>query len=130
MGSSADVPSCTGTSNLGSSFHTKSCEQQITKSFSAHEDGDDPALSLRLLSTDSPSNMKRVQFGSVEVIQLCMTMGDHPKCTKGPPVCVSADVLSRATFKINEFLSKKETHLGKSKTLKDLHLSVGDRRRM
>lgn len=70
-----------------------------------------------------------VRFGTVEVVELFMTLGDHPECTHGPAVCLSSNVFSRGKYEIDDFQFQK-LQQGKNKTRRDLHLSVADRRRM
>ncbi len=84
----------------------------------------EPTIDVSLLVAP-PKNIRCVRFGFVEVIELCMTFGDHIECTHGPAVCLSSTVVNRESFGITEFQYRKE-----NKSRRELHLSASDRRRM
>lgn len=71
---------------------------------------------------------RRLRFGFVNVIELTMTMGDHPECKKGPPVCLSSHVQSQRVYEIDAYEAAKKTR--RTRTRRQMYLSVETRKRM
>jgi hypothetical protein len=46
---------------------------------------------------------KRVYFGSIEIVELAMILGDHPACRNGPPVQTSWNAQSRVSVNLDEY---------------------------
>jgi hypothetical protein len=69
---------------------------------------------------------KKVCFGSIEIVELAMILGDHPACSTGPPVQTSWDAQSRFCINLDEY----ELTRSPRRSIQELHLSSAARRIM
>jgi len=71
-------------------------------------------------------NARRVSFDNIEIVELSMTLGDHPFCSEGPPVQVSNEVQSRTTVHVDDYEHRRSPRRDPD----DLYLSSMERRIM
>lgn len=87
--------------DCGSSDHndddngTRGCLRRVEPSDSSLT----PPSKTRSLGSMSP----RVSFGSIEVRDYPLELGDHPECSRGPPVTLSWQHLNSRTMEIEDY---------------------------
>jgi hypothetical protein len=67
-------------------------------------------------------------FGHIDVIELGMTMGQHPACLNGPAVCLSSELVNRTRLQVEEYELLKDRSI--RRTRRQLYISTMDRQRM
>lgn len=107
--------------NLGDDSSVGSCYSSGCDSF-GESDVDDTETSSGFFQRAS----SKVRFGYIDIVEIDMTMGNHPQCKEGPAVQLSSNVRSRRHFKVSEYELIKPS----PRTRYQLYLSPQQREQM
>lgn len=71
-----------------------------------------------------PSRPRRVTFDRVEIVELCVELGDHPCCRRGPALRMSGRVERQMSMPLKEY---EEVRSPKRRPQTKLYLSSNER---
>jgi hypothetical protein len=93
--------------------------KEVTEASSSDDDGQQ--------ELEKSNALRRVVFGTIDIVELIMIQGDHPSCKYGAPVQLSSDEQGRTKMDIDEY---QILHPSPRRSRKELYLTSVQRRRM